>query len=264
MSSQSLNTLTYELRRDYKVVVINILNDLEERQQSLLRYYYSYHDEDILRNPGNFLTSLERTGEISWTDVGSLKEFLRTFRMERLACRLEEYEMKRDLALLLNTYARKRQRLIQIQSCLPKYIEDVAGYLGKIADGVLDKTTVESLRKSKKNLQDLMNVLETKIDDKLSNSWSKLALLIVIVGEIIAEPETGSEEYGPKPEDLMSFAAEICSRLARQGTMEEFCHYVEEKFNDVFAEHDSNGNTISLQQDVSDAIDRFKQTPFFR
>ncbi|XP_068694544.1 uncharacterized protein [Montipora foliosa] len=261
MSSQSPSTLTDELQSDYKVAVVNTFKNLKEDEQGFLAFCYH---EGISGNLGNFLSSLERTGKISWKDVGSLKKYLLAIGMKRLACILEEYETKRDLALLLNTYARKRQRLIQIQSWLPKCIEDVADYLVKIADGVLDKTTVESLRKSRKNLRDLMKELETGINDKLSNSWSKLVLLIVFVGEIIAEPETGSEGYRPKPEDLKFFAAEICTRLAGQGTMEEFCHYVEEKFNDVFPEHDSNGNTISLQQTVSDAIDRFKQTPFFQ
>ncbi|XP_068721686.1 uncharacterized protein [Montipora capricornis] len=216
MSSQPPSTLTDELQSDYKVAVVNTFKDLKEDEQGFLAFCYH---EDILRNPGNFLSLLERTGQISWTDVGSLKEFLRAIRKERLARTLEKYETRRNVALLLDTFARKRQGLTQMQSYLPKYIEDVAGYLAKIADGVLDKTTVESLSKLRKNLRDLMNDLETEIDDKLSNAWSKLALLIVIVGDIIAKPETGNEDYDPKPEVLKYFVGEICSRMARQGTM---------------------------------------------
>ena len=214
MSSKLLNTLIDELRQDYKVVLLDTFNDLQEEQQGMLGFYY---DEDVSRNPGNLLSSLERSGKISWTDVGSLKNALRAIKMEKLACTLEEYEIKRDLALLFDTYARKRQGLVQTQ--VPSSIEDVAGYLAKIADGVLHKTVVESLRKSRKNLQDLMKDVETGIAYKLSNALSKLALLIVILGEVTAETERTKEECGPKPEVLKSFSAEICSRMKGQITM---------------------------------------------
>ena len=214
--STSQNTLADELRREYKVVLLNINNDLKECEREDLWFYFDdRYDEYIPRNP---LSSLQRTGKISWRDVGSLKEALRAIQRDKLASDLEEYEMKRDLAFVLDTYAKKRQGLNQKESCLSakSIIEDVAEYLAKVADGVLDKDTVESLRK---NLRDLMNDLETGIDDKLSNAWSKLALLIVIVGEVIAETETTKEECGQKPKVLKSFSTEICSRMKRQVSM---------------------------------------------
>ena len=180
----------------------------------MLRFYY---DEHI---PGNLLDALERSGKISWRDVASLKKALReAIKRDKLASDLEEYEMKRDLAFFLDTYARKKQGLNHKRSCLSAKSMDVAEYLAKIADGVLDKTTVESLGKSRKNIQELLRQLEVEMEDKLSNAWSKMALLIVIVGEIIADIETTKEECGPKPEVLKSFSVEICSRMKGQITM---------------------------------------------
>ena len=218
MSSASpfLNTLTDEFRQEFKVVLININNDLKEREREDLLFYYDDRHDNIPTNP---LSSFQRTGKISWTDVGSLKKALRAIQREKLASDLEEYEMKRDLAFVLDTYAKKRQGLNQKESCLSaqSMIEDVAEYLAIIADGVLDKDTVESLRKSRKNIQQLMRDLEAEItEDKLSNAGSKMALLIVIVGEVTAETERTKEECGPKPEVLKSFSAEICSRMKGQ------------------------------------------------
>ncbi|XP_068694547.1 uncharacterized protein [Montipora capricornis] len=263
--STSLNTLADELRQEYKVVLIKINNDLTEREREDLWFYFAdrYDAENIPRNP---LSSLQLTGKIPWTDVGSLKEALRAIQRDKLASDLEEYEMKRDLAFVLDTYAKNRQGLNQKESCLSaeSMIEHVAEYLAKIADGVLDKDTVKSLRKSRKNLRDLMNDLETGIDDKLSNAWSKLALLIVIVGEVIAETETTKEEFGQKPKVLKSFSTEICSRMKRQVSMEEFCQHVKQRFNEVYNDHDSNGNTTSSKKIVVDAVDQFMKTPFFQ
>ncbi|XP_068691931.1 uncharacterized protein [Montipora foliosa] len=262
--STSLNTLADELQREYKLVLININNDLKESEREDLWFGLAKQcNQCIPRNP---LSSLQRTGKISWTDVGSLKETLRAIHRDKLASDLEKYEMKRDLAILLDIYAKKRQGLNQKESCLSaeSMIEQVAEYLAKIADGVLDKDTVESLRKSRKNLRGLMNDLGTGIDEKLSNAWSKLALRIVIVGEVIAETETTKEECGQNPKVLKSFSTEICSTMKRPVSMEEFCQHVKQRFNEVHNDHDSNGGTTSSKKTVVDAIDQFMRTPFFQ
>ncbi|XP_068694543.1 uncharacterized protein [Montipora capricornis] len=262
MSPESLNILTDELRQEYKIAVINVFNNLKEQEREMLRFYY---DERI---PGNLLDALETTGKISWRDVASLKKALReAIKRDKLASDLEEYEMKRDLAFFLDTYVRKKLGLNDKRSCLPakSMIEDVAEYLAKIADGVLDKTTVESLRKSRKNIQELMGDLEEEMKDKLSDAWSKLALLTIVVGDVIADIETTKEECGPKAEVLKSFSAEICSRMKKgQITMEKFCRHVKDRFNEVYNDHDSNGNTTSSRQIVVDVVDQLIQTTFFR
>ena len=214
MSSNSQNTITDELRQDFKALLIKIFSDLEKEKVDALRFYY---DKDIPKNicgKFNFLTALEDAGKISWTNVSSLKKVLSAIGREVLGDALEQFEIKRNVALLLDAFVRIRKGIPRQN--LFENIEAIAWYLAKLTDCELDKSNVRSLRKSKKNIEEVMIFSEEQIrETNLSKPWTiRLALLIVIAGELLSETETNNEEFAdPDPESVIRCSAEICSRM---------------------------------------------------
>ena len=215
MSYNSQKSITDELRGDFKVLLIKIFSDLEKEKVDALRFYY---DKDIPENicgTFNFLTILEDAGKISWTNVSSLKKVLSAIRREVLGDALEQFEIKRNVALLLDAFVRIRKGIPRLN--LFENIEAIAGYLANLTDCELDKSKVRSLRKSKTNIEEVMIFLEEQIrETNLSKPWTnRLALLTVIAGELLSETETAkNEEFANLlPEDVICFSAEICSRI---------------------------------------------------
>ena len=218
MSSNSQNTITDELRQDFMALLIKIFSDLEKEKVDALRLFYN--DKGIpknIRGKFNFLTALEDAGKISWTNVSSLKKWLSAIGIEVLGDSLEEFEIKRNVALLLDAFVRirkgiPRQNLFENQV----KIEAIAGYLTNLTDCELDKSKVRSLRKSKKNIEEVMIFSEEQIrETNLSKPWTnRLALLTVIAGELLSETETNNEEFASLlPEDVMRCSDEISSTI---------------------------------------------------
>ena len=189
-------------------LLIKIFSDLEKEKIDALRFYY---EEDICETFG-FLTALLDAGKISWTNASSLKKVLSAIRREVLGDALEEFEIKRNVALLLDAFVRIRKGIPRQN--LSENIETIAGYLANLTDCALDKSKVRSLRKSKKNIEEVMILLEEQIrETNLSKTWTyRLALLIVAAGEVLSETETKNED--PLPEEVARCSAEICSRVA--------------------------------------------------
>ena len=215
MSSNSQNTFTDELRQDFKALLIKILDDLEKEKVDALRLFYN--DKDIPKNicgAFNFLTALEDAGKFSWKNVRSLKKALSSIRREVLVDALEEFEIKRNVALLLDAFVSIRKDIPRQNRF--KRIEAIAWYLANLTDCALEKSKVRSLRKSKKNIEEVMIFLEEQIrETNLSKPWTyRLALLIVAAGEVLSETEIKNEEFtDPLPEEVIRCSAEICSRI---------------------------------------------------
>ena len=184
MSSLTLSSLTEKLRRSYFSILLNLSHNLTIKQQGELRFYWTglitEADSGAL---GNF-RSLENVAKISWEDVSFLKEGLIAVRREDLCKTLTLFEIKRDLIILLDLYARKK-------------CGDDCGHafhsVGKVADILVMLTThddagiaVESLIKSTKNLGKVLIAFKEVVERELMDPWSRLTLLTVIAGEIIA------------------------------------------------------------------------------
>ena len=132
---------------------------------------------------------------------------------EDLVDALDEFEIQKNVAMLLTAFLRNRKgipRQIRFEN-----IETIAGYLGKSTDDTIDKNKVRSLRESKKNMEEVMIVLKEQIETIFSGTWTnRLALLTVIAGELLCETETKNEEFAsPLPEAAMCCSSEICSRM---------------------------------------------------
>ena len=226
MSSQTNNTTIENLQRAYKAVLLNIVRSLEKDQQEELRFIFG---ELIRKEPGALIimSSLENAGKISWSDVSFLKEGLLVVKRWDLAEKLAEFEVMRNLTVLLDFYARKRQGISE-SSCsfVLDSVEKVAGYLLKITreefeDGFDVTEKVRSLlgesREDIKNLMLEFNQEILEFDQELSDPWSKLTLLIVISGEIFAVA-LANEEHHQKQEVmklLYTVAEDLCSRITK-------------------------------------------------
>ena len=129
MSSQTNNTTTENLQRAYKSILLQIARNLEKDQQEELRFIFR---ELIRREPGALIimSSLEYAGKISWSDVSFLKEGLLEVERSDLAEKLTEFEVMRNLTVLLDFYARKKQGISESSCSSPlDSVEKVAGYL---------------------------------------------------------------------------------------------------------------------------------------
>ena len=165
---------------------------------------------EILLSREHFYVLLDWVGG---PELSSLKMALSIIEREDLVDALEEFEIKRNVALLLDAFVRIRKdipRQIRFEN-----IEAIAGYLAKSTDDAMDKSKVRSFRKSKKNIEEVMIVLKEQIETNFSETWTnRLALLTVTAGELLFETETNNEEFAsPLPGAVMCCSYEICSRV---------------------------------------------------
>ena len=217
MSSQTLDTITNKLRRACKAVLLKIARDLEIDQREGLRFYYG---EIVMKEDTgalNILRSLEFSGKISWQDLSFLKEGLRVVERLDLVKILTEFEIKRDLTVFLDMYARKRQGLEL--SCRSTSVEQAAECLVKImTEGLARESNIGSLMEPRKSIKKVLGDFEEEIEHaehERLNSWNKLTLLVVIAGEIVAEA-LANEEHRQKTEVMelcLSAADELCYRM---------------------------------------------------
>ena len=225
MSSRTNKTIIDNLQLAYRAVLLQIVRSLEKDQQEPLRFYFKELIKMGDPRALSILSSLENEGKISWTDVSFLKDGLREVGRLDLAKNLTEFEIKRNLTVLLDFYARIRQgsRESSIRSALDS-VEKVAEYLLIITrdvaqDGFDVSERVRSLVGESRDVKNLMREFEEKCDQELTDPWSKLTLLIVFSCEILAVA-LANEEHHQKQEvmRLLSTAAEdLCSRILKLG-----------------------------------------------
>ena len=223
MSSQTLNTIASELQKTYKAALLRLVDSLENDQQLKLQFYYEGPIPRGTDGALNILRSLEDVGEISWTDVSSLKEGLRAIQREDLIEILIAFETQRDLTLFLVDYAKKRQGSESRCDQSASSIELLAKHLVKVTKGIFLGSKVRSLMKSRKNVQEVLFDFEEQIEKKqFVNAWSKLTFLAVIAGEVVAEVFMMSaidEERQADPKEVLRICFKFChTRLMKLGS----------------------------------------------
>ena len=225
MSSQTNNTITDELQLAFNTVLLQIVHNLEKEEQEELRFYYNGIINKGEPGPLSIPRSLENAGKISWKDVRFLMKGLRGVRRLDLAEILTEYEIKRDLTVLLYFYATKRQGSEVNYRSAFESVENVARYLLNMTEIVPDQfdvsNAVRSLMGSTKGIQQVLVDFEEEGERELSDPWSKLTLLVVISGEIIAVA-LANEGQCWKPEVLtellFTLADQLCFRMFKLGS----------------------------------------------
>lgn len=227
MSIQTFNKLISELQQAYTAVLLQIVHDLEKDQQEELRFCYRKIIPGETSGTLNILRSLENAVKISWIDMRSLKDGLRIIGRLDLVDTLTAFEIKRDLAILLDLYATKRQG--SEMGSRRSSVKVLAEYLVKITtdlfrDTRFDQQSLTSLMESGKSVTKVLNNFEVEIERTLSDPWSKLSLLVVIAGEVIAKASTNIENChdGRKPEAsnlCLTAADKLCSRMKKLGSL---------------------------------------------
>ena len=221
------NFIDSKLQQDYAAVLLQIGHNLDRDQQQELSFYYSRSGLISVEDTGIFttLTSLEYARMISWKDVGRLTEGLRQIYRLDLVKLLTEFEMKRNLTFFLDCYARER---LGLDLCFRSdSVQSTATYLlMETVRDRLDITNVRSLVGSGKSIKKVLNAFEEEIDrSEFSSPWSKLAMLLVIVGEIIvAASANGKRHQNHQLMEMCSTAAEECSSrmMPEQGSWVSF------------------------------------------
>ena len=144
MSQTLKNTIDDEVQRTYNAALLRIAYDLEKDQQEELRFYYNGIIKKGDTGALSILQSLENAGKTSWKDVRFLEEGLREVRRLDLAKILEEFEIKRDLTILLDFYATKKQDSEVNCRSASESVEEVAGYLLMLMTDAYVSATVRS------------------------------------------------------------------------------------------------------------------------
>ena len=217
MSSQTLHKLTDELKQAYKAVLLQVFNDLRAEQRAELYFYFT---APISGETLHILRSLEDADKISWLDVSSMKKALTAISRLDLKKKLTAYEIKRNLTILLNFYAKMREKL---KPCsLFKPVESVARCLLDLMTAIVregfDVNIVRSL--TEPGMRKVLLDWEKAIESELSYPWDRVTTLVLIAGEMLAAALV-NEDLGYTPEVLkMSFTAAdmICSRMMERGS----------------------------------------------
>ena len=202
--------LRRQLEHDYKEVLLKIKRGLTEDSEKEFRFYYTVYAEtsDTLE----LFRLLEDAREISWKDVSSLKNGLRAVQRKDLKKELTEFENKRNLTALVYMYARKRQGF-EDSSCSSCFnsVEQAATYLTKTsAQGISTDGTLKSLLESRKSIKKVIGEFDEVIKHERLDPWSRLALLVDIAGETVAEAFVMSEERRLTSEEI----GKMCRRAA--------------------------------------------------
>ena len=204
------NSITDELRQEFRARYIETLREMVKDHLRQLAFFYFGKPKT-----SNLLRIEEKT-KISWTNVRPLKKGLRVVGRDDLAKDWEEFETKRNLALLLDASMPKIWKDIPRQN----RFENVEAILNPHpANYALDKNTGRSLRKSKRSIEEVMISLKEQLETNLTEPWTKkLLLLIVNAGELLAKSETKNDEFAsPLPEDVVRCSDEICSTIKSLG-----------------------------------------------
>ena len=229
MSSKSLtnfDAITGELRLNYAALLLHIVQELEQDRVEELRLYCTAAGliSKEITGAVNIILELERIGKISWKNLSFLKGSLNCVSRLDLVETLLEFENKRDMILLMNLYAKKRNGL-ETKGRFSSSVESLSECLVKVVamettPGRFDLSDIRSSLESTEGIKRVLSEFEKEIEAELSHRWSKLTLLVIIAAEIIFEV-LGNEEHRRKLDVMELFftaADELCFRMKNLGS----------------------------------------------
>lgn len=213
-------TLSEQLRQNYKNILLNISEDMTQKDiQNLYRLCTKRISISEIKTYVIF-RRLEHERLISWKDVDYLKNLMCEIRRLDIAETLTEYEINRDLTILLDFYARKRQGLVF--TCCSHNVRRVAGYLTRLMDMVRNNIDIVNIITSVNSSKEIRNALvnfEEEIDCReQAFSWNEFMMLVVIAGELLAIASASEERSEPVMELCSTAADELCPRMIELGS----------------------------------------------
>ena len=161
-------TLTDKLRQAYNAVLLQISFNLDQQHQEQLHYYFKGLIPITITDTINILRSLEYNRKIWWEDLNLVKEAMHDIGRLDIVKEFTEFEIKRDLTLLLDFYARKILGLDL--DCCSISVKKVAGHLARLMAIVRDKINIKTINLTVESSKDIRKVLvdfEEEIDEGL-------------------------------------------------------------------------------------------------
>ncbi|XP_068721613.1 uncharacterized protein [Montipora capricornis] len=252
-------TVTSQLRREYRSVLFQISKNLEQAHLKKLCLYCTGQSLQQYANTCRIFRDLEYEGKISWQDVSFLKEVMRTLTREDVVRELTEFELKRDLTLLLDLFTRKRRGL-DIHCCSSS-VKKVTGYLTTLADklrGIVDLTCLDIPVQSSVDIQKAISSFAMEIDLKeLTFSWNEFTFLVITAGELTAMA-TGSCGSESVVELCSTAAEELWVHMTELGSWEDFCDHAKKRCQLIYHHQSSKvPKQSSLQRQISEVVERF-------
>ena len=224
MSTFNLDAMTEKHKLGYRSALLQISHKLKKYQTEELLFYY---DEVIKKEdtePLALFRSLEYAEKLSWKDVSFLKEGLLVVQRLDLANFLTEFEVKRNFAVLLDLYGKIRQSSQWSYSSfesMGKVANHLTFLMGAICENEYEVSdTIKKFMEAGKEFKSVLSELQEETERELSEPWSKLTLLFLVSGELIAANMIKEAEHGGKPNapDLCFTAAEkLSSRMFNLG-----------------------------------------------
>ena len=212
MQPATTKTLTDELRQAYQYVLLQISKDLDREHTKRFRHLCTEHISKTNTEILSIFRCLEHEGLLSWEDFNYLKDLMREIRRMDIVKKVTEFEIERDLKILLDYYARRRQG--QDLSCCSRNVRRVAGYLTRLVRDRVDVTNIISSVKSSRDIRNVLGEFEEEMYcGKQKFSWDEFMMLVVIAGELLAIA-LASESRSHLAMELCSTAAdELCPRM---------------------------------------------------
>ena len=151
----------------------------------MLLYYCNGIIPKQLTDTIEIFRSLEYKGMISWEDVIVIKEAMHGIKRYDIVKELTEYEVKRDLTLLLDYYARKILNLDL--KCSSVSVKRTVGHLVRLMEVARDKVDMTSLSLTVETSKDIRKALvefEDEIDCReQSFSWNEFIQCLLLSPE---------------------------------------------------------------------------------
>lgn len=203
------STVTDKLLVSYNGVLLRISDKLDKKHQKKLRHYYNGLIPIHVTDSMDILCSLVYRGKISWKHVNLVKESIEVTGRIDLVKELTDFEIKRDLTLLLDFHARK---ILELDlHCCSVAVKRVAGYLGR---DKVDITAISSTVESSKDMRNALVYVEEVFDCRETTfSWNEFTVLVIIAGEIIAAASLNEKRQEPVVKLCFTAADELCSRM---------------------------------------------------
>ena len=210
--------MTDILKFEYRAVLVRIARDLDEEQHKQLFFLCKEQVPRRGLDVWTLLTSLEDSAKISWIDVSLLKKCLHVIGREDLVVLLTEFEMKRDLSILMNFYVKERNGLHLFYR---SSATEAAIHLVRLMERYPGREDLRGMmRGSDKKGKDLWLQFLSATPRTSRMTWGKFSMLVAIAGEIIAKTSS-NHCAGSSDEAIMDMcvilADELCTIMVQLG-----------------------------------------------
>ena len=210
--------MTDILKFEYRAVLVRIARDLDEEQHKQLFFLCKEQVPRRGLDVWTLLTLLEDSAKISWIDVSLLKKCLHVIGREDLVVVLTEFEMKRDLSIVMNFYVKKRNGLHLFYR---SSATEAAIHLVRLMERYPGREDLRGMmRGSDKKAKDLWLQFLSATLPTSRMTWGKFSMLVAIAGEIIAKTSS-NHCAGSSDEAIMDMcvilADELCTIMVQLG-----------------------------------------------